>query len=129
MLAFREDIEWIGFWDWMKAHTSFMKPFHRYEGTLELDEKKMTFSGEDARRDEEFHIEIPVEDITDASLGFDSTYRRKESRVPRNEPLRIRYESGKGEETVYLYARFHSEYGFRSSDNEILRSKLGEKIK
>lgn len=39
LMAYKENIESRGFWDWIKAHTSFMKPLHRYQGVLELNEK------------------------------------------------------------------------------------------
>ncbi len=49
LMAYEEDIKSRGFWDWVKAHTStsFMKPLHRYEGFLELNEGKITFTGKD----------------------------------------------------------------------------------
>ncbi|MBC7188904.1 hypothetical protein H5U35_01645, partial [Candidatus Aerophobetes bacterium] len=51
LMAYKEDIESRSFWDWIKAHTSFMKPLHRYEGVLELNEKKMSFAGRDVKED------------------------------------------------------------------------------
>ena len=32
LMAYEEDIKNRSFWDWIKAHTSFMKPLHRYKG-------------------------------------------------------------------------------------------------
>jgi len=32
LMAYEEDIKSRSFWDWIKAHTSFMKPLHRYKG-------------------------------------------------------------------------------------------------
>ena len=31
LMAYEEDIKSRSFWDWIKAHTSFMKPLHRYK--------------------------------------------------------------------------------------------------
>lgn len=45
LMAYEEDIKSRDFWDWVKAHTSFMKPLHRYEGFLDLNEGKITFTG------------------------------------------------------------------------------------
>ena len=36
LMAYEKDIKSRGFWDGVKAHTSFMKPLHRYEGFLEV---------------------------------------------------------------------------------------------
>lgn len=123
-MAYEEDIENRGFLDWLKAHTSFMKPLHRYEGVLELDGERMRFEGRDVKEGGDFKLEAETGNITDVSLGFDDTFRRWEARVPWNDPLRIKYESEEGEKTVYLYVRFHTQYGFRTSDNEEVVEKL-----
>ena len=34
LMAYEEDIKSRSFWDWIKAHTSFMKPLHRYKRDL-----------------------------------------------------------------------------------------------
>lgn len=70
LMAYEKDIKSRGFWDWVKAHTSFMKPLHRYEGVLELDEQKMTFTGKDVKVDKDFNLEIATGDITDIHLDL-----------------------------------------------------------
>lgn len=49
LMAYEEDIKSRSFCDWIKAHTSFMKPLHRYDGVLELTEQKMKFTGRDVK--------------------------------------------------------------------------------
>ena len=65
LMAYEEDIKSRGFRDWIKAHTSFMRPLHRYKGVLELDEQKMIFTGKDVKVDKNFNLEIATGDITD----------------------------------------------------------------
>ena len=59
-MAYEENIKSRSFGDWIKAHTSFMKPLHRYEGVLELNERNMTFTGKDVKVDKDFNLEIFV---------------------------------------------------------------------
>jgi len=68
LMAYEEDIKSRGFWDWVKAHTSFMKPLHRHEGFLELNEGKITFTGKDVKEDKDFNLEIVTGDITQSDL-------------------------------------------------------------
>lgn len=60
LMAYDEDIKSRSFWDWIKAHTAFMNPLHRYKGVLELDVQKMTFTGKDVKVDKDFNLEIFV---------------------------------------------------------------------
>jgi len=125
LMAYEEDIKSRSFWDWIKAHTSFMKPLHRYKGVLEIDEQKTTFIGRDVKVDKDFNLEIATGDITDIHFGFDDVFTGWEDRAaPWNKPLRVRYESKEGEKTIYLFANFHHKYGFRASDNKEVYEKL-----
>jgi len=134
LMAYKEDIKNRGFWDWLKAHTSFMKPLHRYKGTIELEKERMIFNGRDAKEDKNFVLEIPIKDVTDIYLGCDRVFRRREDRqtgIRGFVPLRITYKSQEGEEVMYLFASFHhSKYGWRTSDNkeayEKIKSFLGK---
>jgi hypothetical protein len=134
LMAYKEDIESRGFWDWIKAHTSFMKPLHRYEGLLELNEGKITFTGKDVKEDKIFNLEIVTKDITDIHFEFDDIFTGWEDRgAPWNKPLKLRYKSKEGEKTIYLFVNFHHKHGMRTSDNKevhenlktILESKVG----
>jgi len=97
LMAYKEDIKNRDFWDWVKAHTSFMKPLHRYEGV----------------------------DITDIHFGFDDVFTGWEERAaPWNKPLRVIYKFKEARKTVYLFVNFHHRYGMRTSDNKEVYEKL-----
>ena len=57
LMAYEEDIKNRSFWDWIKAHTSFIKFLHKYDGVLELTEQKMKFTGRDVKEKKEFKKE------------------------------------------------------------------------
>ncbi len=125
LMAYEEDIKSRGFWDWVKAHTSSMKPLHRYEGFLELNEGKITFTGKDVKKDKDFNLEMATGDITDIHFGFDDVFTGWEDRAaPWNKPLKVRYKSKEGEKTIYLFTNFHHKYGMRASDNKEVHEKL-----
>lgn len=125
LMAYKEDIESRSFWDWVKAHTSFMKPLHRYEGSLELNEEEVVFTGEDIKEKKDFNLKIHIEDITDLYLGFDNVFTGWEDRAyPWNKPLRVRYKSKEGEKTIYFFVNSHRKYGMRTSDNKEVYERL-----
>jgi hypothetical protein len=134
LMAYEEDIKSRSFWDWIKAHTSFFRPLHRYAGVLELDDDSIIFDGMDLRQGVGFHLEIPVDDITDVYLGWDDVFtgfplsRAGDRAYPWNKPLRLRYRANQAEKTIYLFVRFHRKWGIRASDNravyEILTKHL-----
>jgi hypothetical protein len=125
LMAYEEDIKSRSFWDWVKAHTSFMKPLHRYQGILELNEDKITFFGKDIKKDEDFKLEIAFADIADIHFGFDDVFTGWEDRAaPWNKPLRLKCKSKEGEKTIYLFANFHHKHGMRASDNKEVYEKL-----
>lgn len=129
LMAYEEDIKNRSFWEWMKAHTSFAKPLHRYEGVLELNNDELIFTGRDVKENKEFLIKIPLKDITDVYYGFDKVFRGRDERAwPWNKPLRIRYRYENGERTIYLFAHYHIKKGIRSSDNKEVYEKLKEII-
>lgn len=43
LFGYEEDLEEKGILDWLRAHTSFMKPLHRCEGELKLFEGELIF--------------------------------------------------------------------------------------
>jgi hypothetical protein len=125
LMAYEEDVESRGFWDWVKAHTSFMKPLHRYERFLELSKEKITFTGKDVKEDKDFNLEIAIVNITNFHFGFDDVFTGWEDRAaPWNKPLNVRYKSKEGGKTIYLFTNFHRKYGFRASDNKEVFEKL-----
>lgn len=119
LLAFEEDVKNRSLTDWVKAHTSGFKPIHRYEGILEIRENKLIFNGRDVKDEEEFKLEITIQDVTDVYYGFDEVFKGREERAwPWDKPLRIKFKMNEDEKTIYLFANFHHKYGIRTSDNE-----------
>jgi len=132
LMAYEEDIKSRSLWDWIKAHTSFMKPLHRYDGVLELTEQKMEFTGKDVKEKKDLNLEVEIGNIIDVHFEFDKVFTGWEDRAaPWNKPLRVRYKPKEGERTIYLFVKFHHKYGMRTSDNkedlEKLKSLLEEK--
>jgi hypothetical protein len=125
LMAHEEDIKSRSFWDWIKAHTSFMKPLHRYQGTLKIIDNKIIFSGKDIKEDGDLFLEISTADIADINLGYDDVFTGWEDRAsPWNKPLRIISRTKEGENTIYLFANFHHKNGMRSSDNKEVFERL-----
>ena len=69
LMAYEEDIKSRGFWDWIKAHTSFMWPLRRYEGILEPNEQNMKFLGRDLKGKKDFDPEVEIGNITGIHFG------------------------------------------------------------
>ncbi|HIQ29366.1 MAG TPA: hypothetical protein EYH45_02250 [Candidatus Caldiarchaeum subterraneum] len=127
LMAYKEDIKSRSWVDWLKAHTSFFKPLHRYEGVLELTSNELVFNGKDVKENKEFQLKIQLRNIIDVYYGFDDVFKGREERAwPWNKPLRIKYQSENGEKTIYLFARFHHRKGIRASDNKEVYRKLKE---
>lgn len=128
LLAFKADIEHKGLIDWLAAHTSFMRPLHRYVGTLIVDPESVSFSGEDEKTGFRFNLTIPRKDITGLHLGFDSIFRRIDDRalgIFHFVPLRIDFTQNKKDESIYIFANYSSL--LRQSDNDQVYEELGGK--
>lgn len=108
LLAHEEDIKERGLLDWLRAHTSWMKPLHRYEGELTLEEDRLIFEGEDTKEDRHYKKEIRKEDVTEVYHGFDDSFRRREDRSIgiRFKPLRVNYKENDKERTMYFVTDF-----------------------
>jgi hypothetical protein len=123
LLAYADDIRARTWLDWLTAHTSFMKPLHRYRGSLELRDSALRFHGEDRKQRRPFQLVVPLSAIRGLRLGFDEVFRRSEDRqlgLFGFEPLKITYEDGDGPRTLYVFAHFHHRLGVRASDNREL---------
>jgi hypothetical protein len=128
LLAFKADIEHKGLIDWLAAHTSFMRPLHRYVGTLEVDPDSVSFSGEDEKEGTRFNLTIPKADITGLHLGFDSIFKRIDDRALglfQFVPLRIDFTQNKRDESLYIFANYSRL--LRQSDNRQVYEELGGK--
>lgn len=124
LLAYDEDIKNRSVVEWLTAHTSFLKPLHRYQGILKVDEEAIVFDGKNKKGYIDFNITILIDNITDIYLGYDEVFRRREDRslgLRGFEPLRIRFETKRGEKTIYLFAAYH---WMRTSQNRKLFAQL-----
>jgi hypothetical protein len=128
LLAFKADIEYKGLIDWLEAHTSFMRPLHRYVGTLDIGPNTLSFSGEDKKDKSPFSLTIPRSDIKRLYLGFDSVFKRIDDRALglfHFVPLRIDFTQNKTDESIYVFANYSRIH--RQSDNEQVYQELGGK--
>jgi hypothetical protein len=109
LMAYKEDIKHRGFLDWLKAHTSFVKPLHRYEGNITLSDEKIVFDGKDIKTKNDYAIEINKIDVTDIYLGFDDVFKRGEDRSLgiSFQPLRIVFSKDEKEYILYLIIDFN----------------------
>jgi hypothetical protein len=125
LLAFKQDIEHRGLSDWLEAHTSFMRPLHRYYGTLEVNHEKLFFSGKDEKADSSFDLAVKISEINGIHLGYDQTFKRIEDRslgIFHFVPLRIDFLMNGKEESIYVFANYSSL--IRHSDNQKLFDEL-----
>ena len=125
LLAFKQDIEHRGLLDWLEAHTSFMRPLHRYYGTLEINCENLLFSGTDEKTGNSFDLMIKIPEITGIHLGYDHTFMRIEDRslgLFHFVPLRIDFTMNGKEESIYVFANYFSQ--IRNSDNKKLFDEL-----
>ena len=108
LIAFKEDIEQRSWNDWLKAHTSMMKPLYRYEGTVQIDPSALGFTGMDVTTNEQFELRIPKHAVEQLYHGLDDVYSAGETRSMGLfwKPIRIQYHSA-GEHTLYLIANYH----------------------
>ena len=128
LLAFKADIEHKGLIDWLEAHTSFMRPLHRYVGVLVVDPESVSFSGEDGKTGSQFNLTIPRTDITGLHLGFDNIFKRIDDRALglfHFVPLRIDFTQNRKEESIYIFANYSRL--LRQSDNRQVYEELGGK--
>lgn len=124
LLAYEEDIKNRSFLEWLAAHTSFLRPLHRYHGILKVDEEAIVFDGKNKNGYIDFNVTILTESITDLFFGYDEVFRRREDRslgLTGFRPLRIRFENKRGEQTIYVFANYH---WMRTSKNRMLYDQL-----
>lgn len=128
LLAFKADIEHTGLIDWLEAHTSFLRPLHRYVGVLVVAPESISFSGEDGKTGSRFNLVIPRTDITGLHLGFDNIFKRIDDRALglfHFVPLRIDFIQNRKDESIYVFANYSRL--LRQSDNDQLYAELDGK--
>ena len=124
LLAYDIDIKNRSFLEWLAAHTSFLKPLHRYQGVLKVDEEAVVFDGKNKNGYVEFNLTILIDNIIEVFLGYDELFRRREDRslgLRGFEPLRIRFETKRGQQTIYIFVGYH---WMRTSQNRRLYKQL-----
>lgn len=106
--AFEEDILTRSWLDWLKAHTSFLKPLHRYEGCLTILPDKLILTGIDIRTGKEISLDIYRYQIGQLYLGFDKSYNALESRGLGLTwlPLRMTFTQKGAEKKLYLITNY-----------------------
>lgn len=112
---FEEDIRSRSWLEWLRAHISFEKPLHRYEGIATLYATSIILEGFDNRGKEEVNLEIYKYAIEQLYHGFDSVFSVTESRGLGLtwHPVRLTYTSENLIKNVYLIVN----YRFGKTDN------------
>jgi hypothetical protein len=114
--AFEEDILSRSWLEWLTAHTSFLKPLHRYEGVLTIHANALQLTGKDKRTKDEFYLEIYKYEIGQLYLGFDETFNMSETRGFGLTWLPLRLTFAKDEQIIKLYLIIN--YTFGQTDNK-----------
>ena len=106
--AFEEDILTRSWLEWLEAHTSFLKPLHRYEGQLTILLDKLNLKGIDKRTGEDISLDIYKFQIDQLYLGFDKSYNALESRGLGLTwlPLRMTFTQKGAVEKLYLITNY-----------------------
>jgi Arc/MetJ-type ribon-helix-helix transcriptional regulator len=105
---FKQELETKDFKDWFAAHTSFMLPIHRYKGEIRLFNDALVFYGKNTKTGKTEIVAVPFPSISSVYVGFDESYKRRETRggFDHEAPLRIEFKQGNGVQTVYLFVEF-----------------------
>lgn len=114
---FDHQVDERGLADWLKAHTSFLKPLHRYEGEIRLKEKSIELIGKNVKTDEDYSLDISRKDVLNVDLGYDEVFRRREERSLGVvlTPLRIEYKEKERNRKIYLFINYRR-FSRRSSN-------------
>lgn len=77
---FAEDIQNRSWIEWLRAHISFGKPLHRFDGIVTLNATTLLLEGFDNREKKAVAFEISKYQIEQLYHGFDEVYSISESR-------------------------------------------------
>jgi hypothetical protein len=118
LIAFNEDVRKRGWKDWLRSHTSFLEPLHRYVGVLSLEYSRLEFRGVDSKTGEPFMTTVSKHDIEQLYYGFDDCYSRFETRSLGIGWMPIRLTlSAAGDDVKYLYLIMNYKAG--GCDNDV----------
>lgn len=98
-------LEWSNVPQWIKAHTLTRRPPHRYEDELAIEGQCLAFRGRDIKEGKDFEELIPLNKITEVSLGFDEHLRGSidpSFGIGGPVPFIVHYQSNGGERTAYF---------------------------
>lgn len=129
LIAFEEDIRKRSLLDWLRAHTSFMKPLHRYEGIIKLYDNGLYFQGIDKKNAGKSSMEIEIfrDEIFQVYHGHDKVFSLFETRGLGLiwKPLRISYKKDK-DINLYLIINYRFGRSTNAAWFQILREWLLE---
>lgn len=106
--------EWLRVPEWIKAHTSTVRPAHRYEGAVTIEDHSLVFQGRDVKERRGFKEVIPLDKIGGVSLGLDRHFRGSPDcsfSLLKLKPLIIHYQTDDGKQTAYLFTDFNRQNG------------------
>ncbi len=98
-------VEWDNVPTWIKIHVSVKHPAHRCEGQLLLEDENLVFRGRDMKEGRNFGLEIPLDAITDITLGFDKELATRiafDFGTRGFEPFAVRYQDNGESRTIYF---------------------------
>jgi len=121
----REDLEhlhaeWLHVPEWVRAHATIVRPVHRYEGALTMQDGSLVFEGRDVKETKGFKEVIALDKITGISLGLDRHFRGSPDcsfGLLKLKPLTIHYRTDDGRQTAYLFTDFNRQNG-RAAGNQ-----------
>jgi hypothetical protein len=124
--AFEDDIKSRSWLDWLTAHTSLMKPLHRYEGLLAVYANRLNFSGIDKRSStqDDFSLDIYKYQIEQLYHGFDEIFHQWETRGLglTGLPLRLTFTQNEKEEKLYLITNYKAGWWNNTDCFEFLKN-------
>jgi len=113
--------EWLRVPEWIRAHATIVRPAHRYEGFLTLEDHSLVFQGRDVKEKRGFEEVIPLDRITGVSLNLDRHFRGSPDwffGLLNLKPLIIHYQTDDGRQTAYLFAHFNRQNGRAAGNQE-----------
>ena len=112
---FDEDIKNRSWLEWLRAHISFGKPLHRYDGIATLHATFLSLDGFDNREKVEVAFRIDKYKMEQLYHGFDDVFSLSESRGLGLtwHPLRLTYTSENLKKNIYLIIN----YRYGKTDN------------
>jgi len=112
--------EWLDMPEWVRAHATIVRPAHRYEGALTMEDGSLVFEGRDVKETKGFKEIIALDQITGISLGLDRHLRESPDcsfGLLKLMPLIIHYQTDDGRQTAYLFTDFNRQNG-RAAGNQ-----------